>query len=310
LAPKGYETIFLGLIPVLIFQSIIVYSEAVNTIITTCFFYGIFCGCIIIFNGFRELIQQIPVLILITIAIRVYSIVFLNELKLRVHTQKIMRELEFAYAKVEVLTLTNERQRMARDLHDTLSQGLAGTIMQLEAVNANLDNNNVNRAREISRNSLEHLRKTLSDSRQIIDDLRLQTAADKDLPAAIESEIAEFKSLSNTHITVNIRVESRIPLNISKHIIYIVRESLNNIAKHAKAISAIVEIIETGNQISINIKDDGIGFNVRQLDYPAGHYGILGMTERVKTINGKIKISSKRKSGTNLIIIIPIKEER
>jgi NarL family two-component system sensor histidine kinase YdfH len=305
---KGYEPIFIGLIPVLIFQSIMVYYDTIKVIITSVFFYSIFCGTIIIFDGVKELTKYIPILILITIAVRAYSTIFLKQVKLRIQTQKILKELEFAYEKVEELTLINERQRMARDLHDTLSQGIAGIVMQLEAINANLNNNNAKRAQEIVQKSMEHARKTLSDSRLVIDDLRFEANNDMDFAKAIENEIAEFRAVTSTSISADIRIESQIPLKILKHILYIVREALNNIAKHAKAKKAVVEIIEAHNEININIKDDGIGFDVKLLDKLFGHYGMLGMTERVKAIQGKIKIESKRKSGTNINITIPIEK--
>lgn len=305
---KGYEAIFLGLIPVLIFQSILIYNSTIKVIITSLFFYSIFLGTIIVSDGAKELIRYIPMLILITIAVRAYSIIFLKQVKSRVQAQKILQELEFAYEKVEELTLINERQRMARDLHDTLSQGLAGIIMQLEAVNANLSNNNTKRAQEIVQKSMGHARKTLSDSRLVIDDLRFQANVDLDFAKAVENEIAAFKAVSSTSLSADIRIESQIPLKILKHILYIVREALNNISNHSKAKNALVEIIETHNQININITDDGIGFDIKLLDRLFGHYGILGMTERVKVIHGEFKIKSKRKSGTNINIMIPIEK--
>lgn len=126
---------------------------------------------------------------------------------------------------------------MDRDLHDTLSQGLSGIIMQLYAINANLNKNNIKRAQEIVQKSMEHARKTLSDSRLVMDDLRFQGKSELDF---------------------------------------------------AKAENAVVKIIENHNQISINIADDGIGFDIKLLDKQFGHYGILGITERVKAIHGEI----------------------
>lgn len=308
IAPKGYVAILLGLIPVLIFQGIMIYSDTVKVIILTVFFYSIFCVNLIISDGSKGLIDYIPILLPITSGVYAYAAIFLKQVKLRIETQKILKQLEFAYEKVEELTLINERQRIARDLHDTLSQGLAGIIMQLEAVNANLNNNNIKRAQEIVQNSMKHARKTLSESRLVIDDLRINTNTDIDFAKAVENEIAEFKGVSNTSIETDIKIESEIPLNIFKHILYIVRETLNNIAKHSKAKNALVEIIENHNQIKINIMDDGIGFDTKLLDNLFGHYGILGISERVRNMNGKIEIKSNRKSGTKLKIIIPIRK--
>lgn len=308
IAPKGYQTMFFGLIPLLVIQSMIVYTDAIKVIFTAIFFYGIYCGTIIKISGVNQLIQSIPLLVIISIAMRVYSIIFFGQVKMRIQTQKIYQELELAYEKVEELTLISERQRMARDLHDTLSQGLAGIIMQLEAVNANLNNNNIKRAHEIVQKSMEHARNTLSDSRLVIDDLRFQAKAEIDLVKAIENEIASFKNISNTYIKADVSVESQVSTKIVKHLVYSVREALNNIAKHAEAKNTTLQIIETNNEINISITDDGKGFNVKLLDDLFGHYGILGMTERVKAINGKIKIRSKRKVGTNINITIPIEE--
>jgi NarL family two-component system sensor histidine kinase YdfH len=304
--PHGYEVILLGLIPVLIFQCITVYYDAIKVLITSSFFYGIFCVTIIIFDEPKALLKYIPILMVSSIGIRVFSTIVLRQVKLRIQTQKVLKELELAYEKVEELTLSNERQRMARDLHDTLSQGLAGIIMQLEAVAANLNNKNTVRAQEIVQKSMEHARKTLADSRLVIDDLRNQSNLERDFVMLVENEISGFKNVSNISVAANIRIESHISSNKSKHILYILREALNNIAKHSKAKNAYVEMIEVKEELMINITDDGIGFDVKLLDKLLGHYGIMGMNERVRAIQGKIKIKSKRKTGTSLNIVIPM----
>lgn len=304
--PKGYVAIFLGLIPLLIFQSMVVYYDAIKVIITSVFFYSIFCGTMIAFNGVDELIRNMPILVLITIAVRAYSVFFLKQVSLSIQNQKVLKELELAYEKVEELTLTNERQRMARDLHDTLSQGLVGIIMQLEAVNAHLNNNNTKRAQQIVKKSMVYARATLADSRLVIDDLRFKSNTDIDFTKAIENEIAEFNVVSKASTISDIRIESQIPIKTLKHILYIVREALNNIAKHAKAENVVVKIIEYNNILNINVIDDGIGFDIKLLDKLFGHYGMLGMSERIRAINGKFEIKSKIKAGTNINIIIPI----
>jgi NarL family two-component system sensor histidine kinase YdfH len=308
IAPESYKTILIGLVPLFVIQSMIVYSEAYKVVITAIAFYSGYCTTVFIFVGSKGLIESIPLLVIITVAMRAYSIIFLKQVKLRTQTQKTFQELALAYEKVEELTLANERQRMARDLHDTLSQGLAGVIMQLEAVNANLKNNNIIRAQEIVQKSMEHARKTLADSRLVIDDLRLQSEDEMNLKDAVLKEITQCRNMSNTQISYDIRAKSKISSKTSKHILYIIREALNNIAKHSEAKNAAVEIIETNSNININIKDDGIGFDVKLLEQMFGHYGLLGMTERVKSIKGTIKIKSKRKLGTNINIIIPIEK--
>ncbi|WP_243277785.1 sensor histidine kinase [Clostridium yunnanense] len=308
IAPEGYKTILLGLIPLFVIQSMIVYTRALYVIVTAIYFYIIFSFTIIIISGWKELLGSLPLLVIITVALRIYSIIFFQQVKLRIQSQKISQELALAYEKVEELTLINERQRVARDLHDTLSQGIAGTIMQLDAVNANLNKNNVKRAQEIVQKAMDHARKTLADSRLVIDDLRSKSDEKLNFDEALRRERDSFKNVSDTSVTSNLILEAHIPVKTSKHILYIVREALNNIAKHAKAENAKVEVIENNNHIYINIIDDGVGFDVKLIDRLFGHYGILGMTERVKAIGGKIKIKSKRRLGTNISVIIPIEK--
>ena len=308
IAAESYKTLLIGLVPLFVIQSMIVYNEAIKVIITAIAFYSGYCGAVFISIGFKGLIQSIPLMVIITVTLRAYSIIFLKQIKLRTQTQKTFQELALAYEKVEELTLVNERQRMARDLHDTLSQGLAGVIMQLEAVNANLKKDNTVRAQEIVQKSMEHARKTLADSRLVIDDLRLHAEVEINLSNAVLKEIAQFRNICSTSIKYDISIETQLSSKTSKHIVYIVREALNNVAKHSEANNAAVEIVQTNKQININIKDDGVGFDVKLLDQMFGHYGLLGMTERVKSINGTIKVKSKRKLGTNINIIIPIEK--
>jgi NarL family two-component system sensor histidine kinase YdfH len=97
----------------------------------------------------------------------------------REQVQEIAAELEKANqqlsqyaAQVEDLTISNERQRMARELHDTLSQGLTGIILQLEAIEAHLSNERIDKAKAIVSNAKLQARAALADARNAIDDLR------------------------------------------------------------------------------------------------------------------------------------------
>ncbi|OMH21895.1 histidine kinase [Clostridium pasteurianum] len=299
---KGYYALFMGMIPVLISQGIGFYYDKFKVIFIFLFLYAVFCGTVVIIDGANQLAQTIPFLLIAVIAVVAYSSIFFKQVKLRIHTQKILKELELAYDRVEELTLTNERQRMARDLHDTLSQGLAGVIMQLEAVNANLNKNNTARAQEIVKNAMVHARKTLADSRLVIDDLRNEDNLEIDFVNLIEDEVAKFKNISNIFVNLDINIKSKLYTKVIEYILYIVRECLNNIARHAKAKNVQIDITEKDRQININVIDDGVGFDVRSLDKVYGHYGILGITERVRAIQGKIKIKSEKKSVHKLTL--------
>ncbi|AAK81360.1 NarL family two-component system sensor histidine kinase YdfH [Clostridium acetobutylicum] len=308
LIQKGYHALFIGIIPILMSQSVELYYNIFKIILTFIFLYSIFCGTVVIINGAYYLPELIPVFLIIIIFVIGYSAIFFKQVKLRIQTQKVLKELELAYDKVEELTLTNERQRMARDLHDTLSQGIAGIIMQLEAVNANLNKNNNKRAQEIVLKAMEHARKTLADSRLVIEDLRSETDLNGDFIDLVKSEVSKFRNLSSSEVEVDIQMKSQITTKILEHLLYIIRECLNNIAKHAKAENVQLKIIEESSEIKVEVIDDGIGFEVESLNKVYGHYGILGITERVRSIKGEIEIKSKKRLGTNVSIIIPIEK--
>ncbi len=306
--PTGSPAIFFGLIPIMISQSIGIYYHSIKVICTFFFFYIIFFIDIYIANRSKDLVTFVPLFLFIIIFVSAYSLLFSKQVKARIRTQKVLRELEFAYEEVEELTLANERQRMARDLHDTLAQGLAGIIMQLEAVNTHLSNENTKRAQEIVQNSMKQARRTLSDARLVIDDLRFQSDSDIDFVNQIKNEINHFKAIVNISTTLDIRVESNLPTKLVEHSLYIVRECLTNITKHSKAKNVSVKIIEDTNQMCMNILDDGIGFNAKLLNKLYGHYGLLGITERIRVIGGSIEIQSTKKTGTSINVKLPIKK--
>ena len=139
------------------------------------------------------------------IFVGMYVILYTRQAEAREKAQALAAELEKANhqlseyaAQVEDLTITNERQRMARELHDTLSQGLAGLILQLEAADAHLTNNRKDKAQAIIGNAMEQARATLTDARHAIDDLRQSSA--EDLDAALRLEIDRFTNATGIPI--------------------------------------------------------------------------------------------------------------
>src|SRR5207253_8922753 len=115
---------------------------------------------------------------------------YMKEVQARHQAQALLRDLAAAQAQVAALTLASERQRMARELHDTLAQGLAGLILQLEAVDAHLAGERPERASAIVRQAMGRARSTLSDARAAIDDLR--AASTSDLASSVREEAARF----------------------------------------------------------------------------------------------------------------------
>ena len=249
----------------------------------------------------------------IALFVIIYVSLYMRQVEAREKAQALTDELEKANrqlseyaAQIEDLTIANERQRMARELHDTLSQGLAGLILQLEAADAHLTNNRNDKAQSIIGNSMEQARITLADARHAIDDLR-QPFSDN-LDSALRHEIDHFTEA--TGISTNYHSVQTPPLSdsIKETLVRTLAESLTNIANHAQAQNVDVNLNVKDKNILLTVNDDGIGFDTSSI--PSGHYGILGIKERVRLANGSVGIQSENGKGTLLKITIPLRAER
>jgi NarL family two-component system sensor histidine kinase YdfH len=240
-----------------------------------------------------------------------YTTMYVRQSQARERAQELLEELELANrqlreyaAQVEDLTIASERQRMARELHDTLSQGLAGLILQLEAVDAHLAQDKAERARAIVRETMERARQTLADARRAIDDLRApQTPG---LGEAARQEADRFTAATGIPCAVTLALTDPIPEPVAEAAIRVVSEGLTNIARHARAANATLRIasLPEGNTLEIEITDDGVGFDTQSVD--AGHYGLLGMRERVRLAGGSFEVDTAPGKGTRLTMRIPL----
>jgi len=251
------------------------------------------------------LLGTIPMVIFVVIYVTLYmrqSNAREKALSLAAELENANRQLSEYAAQVEDLTIANERQRMARELHDTLSQGLAGLILQLEAADAHLIANRNDKAQSIIISAMEQARFTLADARRAIDDLR-QPSLD-DLESALRREIDRFSNATGIPIHFYADQTPPLPAPVKETLIRAVAESLSNIAQHAEAQNVEVHVRVKDKTISVTIKDDGQGFDA--LSIPSGHYGILGIKERILLINGNLEIQSENGKGTVLKIEIPL----
>ena len=241
----------------------------------------------------------------------IFMVLYRRQSEARQRSQELLAELETAHhqladyaAQVEDLTLATERQRMARELHDTLAQGVAGLILRLEAANNHLENGRIPRAQEIVQQSMKRARSTLADARAAIDDLRLD---DRTLDEAIQRRVDRFTQATGIvcHLTQDLAAETAVSPAIADHAERIVSESLANITRHAKANTVWLDVAQSDEQLTINVRDDGVGFDVKTA-VRAGHYGLLGMRERARLINGTFAITSEPGKGTQLSITLPM----
>lgn len=304
--PDGYPATYIGLYVLLIGQSVGLYYRTGKVLLCSLFCLSLFCLGVVWMEDFQLLPLYFFIMIPLIVSVAGYAVLFFRQVQARIRTQAFLKDLETAHQKVEQLTVANERQRMARDLHDTLAQGLAGLIMQLEAVNAHMDKGNYKKSQEIVRQAMDRVRETLTDARLAIDDLRQKTVHNVDFNEAVQHEVHRFQSATGIPCSLKIKLTASLPSLIVEHGHRIISECLTNIARHAKAGQAWIIIKERSSKLYIEIIDDGIGFDSRMTEKQIGHYGLLGIRERVRLLRGKLDVKSRLQEGTTVQIEIPI----
>jgi signal transduction histidine kinase len=217
---------------------------------------------------------------------------------------------EHALARERYQAILNERSRLARELHDTLEQGLAGIKLQLEAVAGSVDG-----SPEVARHSLdvarEMLRYALNEARRSVLDLRSQALENGDLAGAL-SDLAR-QMTHGTPLTAEVRVVGAPrPLAASQehHLLRIGLEALTNSIKHSGAAHIEIELHFGDGATELSVRDDGCGFAHDGVDTPAGHFGLRGIRERVDKLGGSLCLKSRPGDGTRLEVTVPLDPQR
>jgi len=236
----------------------------------------------------------------------------LQQANARVRMRALLAELETAHLqlaeyadRVEDMTLAAERQRMARELHDTLAQGLAGLILQLEAASSHQASGRSDRAQEIVQQAMARARATLADARRVIDGLREGAAGPADLSEAVREEVARFTTATGIPCALDLALPAALPDAVHEHALRAVAEGLTNVARHAQATQAWVRLSGADDRLEIQVRDNGIGFDPAAAGQ-AGHYGLLGMRERARLAGGRLEVVSGPGTGTALQLHLPL----
>jgi NarL family two-component system sensor histidine kinase YdfH len=242
-----------------------------------------------------------------------YVSLFTAESEARTRAQSLLAELETTHSQlteyatqVEELTLTTERQRMARELHDTLAQGLAGLILQLEAADAHINNQNPQKAQAIVQQAMSRARTTLADARRAISDLREAPPTPTDLNEAIKADVERFQASTGIPCTLGFCQPPSVSPLLAENILRAINEGLMNIARHAEASEVILTMKCDHDKILIELQDDGIGFDPAEAVGRSGHFGLVGMRERTRLYGGSLTIESQPAQGTTLTIQLPL----
>jgi signal transduction histidine kinase len=200
----------------------------------------------------------------------------------------------------EKLAQTQERNRLARELHDTLAHTLSSTSVQLEAIKALFDRN-PDQAKAMLDQTLTNTKNGLAETRRALVDLRASELEAYGLTQAIKNTVQSAAERGGFTIDFQLDKElDMLPEDISHGIYRTIQEAVENILRHSNASKAVVSLKSKGNQIELSIRDNGKGFNPRKLKKE--HLGVRGMQERIEMLGGTFNIESNEKSGTRIFI--------
>lgn len=229
------------------------------------------------------------------------------------------------------LATTEERNRLAREIHDTLAQGLAAITLQLETADA-LAETRPARAHEAIQRALTLARSNLEEARRSVMDLRAAPLLGRTLPAALaaltshERNEGQSRNACNEcsdphedradHADTAIISYTYTPVlhypvlsaHIESGLYRVAQEAIANAQKHAHAQHIEVMLSADEQQVQLIVQDDGIGFDPALVAHRSeGHFGLAGMSERVKLLGGTLSIQSTPGTGTRIAVTVPRK---
>jgi signal transduction histidine kinase len=197
----------------------------------------------------------------------------------------------------------DERQRMAREIHDTLAQGLTGIITQLEA--AQQTASGAERERRIG-NAKRLARDSLAEARRSVQALRPRALEDSKLPDALTEEVARWSATSGVPAEVETTGDPHaLHPEVEVTLLRVAQEALANVAKHARASRAGVTLSYMEDVVTLDVRDDGAGFSGDAAPGPAGGFGLIAMRQRVRRLAGQLEIESEPGSGTAVSASLP-----
>ncbi|MFB0526100.1 MAG: PAS domain S-box protein [bacterium] len=209
------------------------------------------------------------------------------------------------------VTITEERNRLAREIHDSLAQTLTSSLLKIELCERLLDDNPGRTKRELL-NLRKILAKGIKATRQVIFDLRLPRFHRMGFAAVLGQYLKEFRKKSGIMCSLNLKLEESLPTKIQVGIYRIIREAMNNVRKHAMAKQVGLRLRTDKNRnLHLIIEDDGKGFDLKralnQSKY-AGNFGIIGMEEQAKLLGGTFAVESVKSQGARIKIKVPLVE--
>lgn len=206
-----------------------------------------------------------------------------------------------------------ERERMARDMHDNLGQILGFIALQAQGIRQELDNAGINKVSDKLDKLVDVTHSAHAEIREYIRNSRNPSYMEKDFITALKNEISSFEELTDLNVRLDIPdglTDEGLKPNTRINILNIVKEALNNIRKHARAENVNIVFSLAQEQLCVVIEDDGRGFDTLQnTSTVKNKFGLDIMRERVLEIDGQIDIKSRPGKGSRIVLCVPMEED-
>jgi signal transduction histidine kinase len=208
--------------------------------------------------------------------------------------------------KAKFAGILEERSRLAREIHDTLLQGVTGIALQLGAVLPDV-RTSPDRAAEALERIVELALETSRDARQAVWDMRPAALADGDFVNAVEVMARRLAAGAGLEVTLSVTGHvRRLSVQHQSVALRVVQEAVANVVRHAEARTIRLCLVYGQHRLRIAVMDDGHGFAV-QTDFRSygGHWGLLGMQERASGLQGALGVQSAPEGGTTVTLVLP-----
>ena len=200
-----------------------------------------------------------------------------------------------------------ERNRIAREIHDNLAQEILGVSVQLEIV-ARLMPVSTETARTHLDRARSLVRSSIAEARRYVWDLRSQSLEDRDLPTALAEMTRRLTAETNVQTQFQVSGTFRpLPAQVENNLLRIGQETVNNAVRHAQARTITVNLDFDARNVRLSVRDDGRGFEQQsQSNGTNGHFGLISIRERAEEMGGSVRINSRAGEGSEVLVSVPI----
>ena len=209
------------------------------------------------------------------------------------------------HKQVEQMAVMEERQRLARELHDSVTQALYSVNLYAEAARMALTAEKKGVALENLQKLREMTREAMLEMRLLVFELHPLVQEKEGLVAALQARLAAVENRSGLKTEIKTEGKKQLPISLEKELYRIAQEGLNNVVKHAQARNVRITVKYSDTSACLEIWDDGTGFDL-QAARESGGMGLRGIEERVQKIGGSLAVESSPKTGTKLTVTVPL----